>query len=118
MNAGEIRIFCDCTPAQPKTNLSDRAATQGRRDLQSLEARHGLRHVAEQSKFAQPHGDQLTPRERAAEMDGIDVDALIRHQEERDSQLKRGRENKLFGFVDLDFRLDPVEGESSRQKRN
>jgi hypothetical protein len=51
-------------------------------------------------------------------MDGIDVDALIRHQEERDSQLKRGRENNLYGFVDLDFRTDAEEGGPSRKSKN
>ena len=117
MSSAEVKIFCDCTPAQPKTNLSDRSATQGKEDTQSLNARHGLKHVAEQSKFAQPHADRLTKRQRAADTEGIDVDALIRHAELMDCQMKRGRDNGSMGGVDLDFRLEHEEGESSGRKR-
>jgi len=118
LNRLEIHMFCDRKPPGPKTSLSDSSSKQGKQDSANSDAIHGHRHTAEMSRHAQPHGDRLDARERAAEMDGIDVDALIRHQEERDSQLQRGREKKLYGFVDLDFRTDAEEGGPSRRSKH
>ena len=109
-------MFCNRTPAQPKTSLSDRATRQSQMDASNFDSRTGVKHVAESAKYAQPHGDRLSATERAAEMPAIDVDALTKCADQLEAQIKRGREQGLLGDVDLNFRIDT--GESSRQKRN
>jgi len=116
MNRPEIHMFCECKPPVLKTTLSDQAAQQGKQDTANSEGIHGHRHTAEKSRHSQPHGDRLNARERTAEMEGVDVDELMRHVEQLEKQIKRGRDNNLFGSVDLDFRIDS--GESSRSKKN
>ena len=103
LTVAECRLFSDTRPRAPASCEKRSFQEISRREKAHKEAQTGQSHSQDQARFAMPHGDRLTDRERLLQMPSIDIDELARIDEIR-QMMRHGSEEGAMGGIDLDYR--------------